>query len=153
MGTANERVEALREAAGDLLEGLDRVDECSLVTYLGGMSGDEFSKLCASFRMAEVRDGVCGLVLRLSVYVAVTGILLWSIPRVAAAWVLLLMVACGVLMLVSACMDVTAFLRLQRRCMVGLGMGVLDALVYGCGSGEVIRDFCNKVNGVGDANA
>lgn len=152
MGTANERVEVLREAAGDLLEGLDRVDERSLVTYLGGMSEDAFSGLCATFRMAEVRDGVCGLVLRLSVYVAVTGILLWSISRVAAAWVLLLMVACGVLMLVSACMDVIAFLRLQRRSMVGLGMGILDVLVYGYGTGEAIRDFCNKVNGVGDAN-
>lgn len=150
---ANERWDAFCDAAAESVEGLAGGDARRVMGRLEAMSEDEFSRLCASYRVAEVRSGAAWLARRLAVYVVAGGVIAWSLPRLAMAWAIVLALVGAALVLGSVCLDSLAFVRLERRCLKGLGMSVVDALLLGPAAARLAREFHDNLDDAGGSLA
>ncbi len=162
---ATERWDTFRDVAKDSLTGLDETGLRVVKDRVERLSDEGFADLCASFRAAEVRSGMGWLARRLVVYLVAGGLIAWSLPRLAAAWALVLALVGAALVLLSICLDTLSFVllsicldtlsfvRLERRCLKGLGLSVVDVLLLGPGAARIAREFHDGLDDAGGSLA
>lgn len=142
-----ERIELLREAAGDALACEERFGPEVVRRHVNGLSESSFERLCGSFRAVRSRRHLRDCLSHMGVYVLTTIVLVLSAPRVAAPWLHVLMVACAALMLVSVCLDVITYERVVRRNLLALHLRVDELLARGGEFAEVVRAFEGELGG------
>ncbi len=150
---ATERWDTFRDVAKDSLAGLDETGLRVAKDRVERLSDEGFADLCASFRAAEVRSGMGWLARRLVVYLVAGGLIVWSLPRLAAAWALVLALVGAALVLLSICLDTLSFVRLERRCLKGLGLSAVDVLLLGPGAARIAREFHDGLDDAGGSLA